>query len=265
MSSILTTIATISLTSVLALTASPDFAPNVTPLGDIEVINFSYMEENFTYIKPTTETYASTPETITEEVTKFGFTQDQIKSAHKFTTDKLVQDYINSPGLNNNREQYISFLESRKDYNEEIIKDLTPVDKPGTSFQPIIPLTTPETSIPVLGIDTANYSLMGNTDIVLKEVSATEFNKTPRLTYTYEYDTAYKVSDDNALDYVSSQPGVTRKQAEATVADKILEPGGVNWFKTHGQITFTVQPKDTGWEITELSTNYVYDVSDFMK
>lgn len=265
MSSILTTIATISLASSLALTGSSNLSPNITSLGDIEVVSFSYMKEDFTYIKPKAQTYELNPETTTGEVKKFGFTPEQVNSARKFTTDKLVQDYINSPGLNNNREKYISFLETRKDYNEQIIKDLTPADKPGVDFQPIIPLTTPETSIPVLGTGNSNSPIMGDTKIVLKEVNATEFNKSPRLIYTYEYDTAYKVTDDNALNYVSSQPGITRKQAEATVADKIFEPGGINWFKTHGKITFTVQPKNTGWEITELSTNYIYDVSDFMK
>lgn len=235
----------------------------ITQLGDIEKINPIGDIEHTTVVQPVASLYNVNTDKETSEVEKFLFTSEQVASAQKTTVDLLVKDFIVSPATAGTRAQYITYLKNLQGYTTTLQKQLTPDPIPGTPYTPIIPVTTPENQIPIIASDIAET--VGETKIVVDEITATEYKNTPQLVFTYQFDTKYQVTDENVLNYLSSQPGITREQAQKLVATKIFTPGGSNWFKVHGKIQFTVQPADTTWEVVGLTTKYDYDITDFLK
>ena len=238
----------------------------VTPAGDIETVYNSYLPEEAAVVQPAERLYTVEPlHADWEQVHKFRFTDESILSAQRFTVDKLVSDFISPAALDGTREQYLLYLSSRTGYSEEVMQSVTPSPVPGENFTPIIPLTTPGLNLPNVTKNTNSLPAVNNTKIVLEEVAGSEFNKKPRLVFSYSYVAEYKVSDTNVLDFVSLQPGVGRVNAENLVADKVLEWGGFNLFTVTGQVQFTVEQRDNGWVVVDLDTNYQYDVSDFLR
>lgn len=247
------------ITSVILITAllpSPSY-----PLGDLQVTSTSTSPAY--QIVATPELYEVDKNLYTPEVGKFLFTDEQIVEANKVGVDLLVKDFINSPGLNGTRKEYNSFTSSRVGYSAELLESMKAPETPGTSYLPIIPLTTPDTLLPVFEED--GGPKMGVTQVDLETVSATEYQKTPQLVLEYNFTAPYRVSDEAALDYVRLLNDVKPQAIEKLVKPKVLTPGDDNVFLVNGTVTFTVTPKDGSWEVVSLATAYQYDVTDFVK
>lgn len=251
-----------TLTTILASSLLISPIPSISyPLGDLEVKVQSYGADNITSVTPNASLYKVDKKLYTKEVAKFQFNDKQVTAANHLAADLLVKDFINSPALNSTREEYNMFVDTRTEYNPELLKTFKAPETPGTSYTPIIPLTTPDLLLPTITSDT--LPKMTGSDINLKYVSATEYKKKPQIVIAYDYTTPYRVTDEEVLNYTRLLNSVKTDSVGDLLKDKVFEPGDDNVFTVQGDIEFTLAPKGDSWEVVGLKTAYQYDVTDF--
>lgn len=232
-------------------------------LGDLNVTINKFIPESTPLVTANESLYTVDESVFADEVTKFQFTPEQVTAANKTTVDLLVKDYINSGALNATRDEYNTFIDSRTGYSPELLETMKAPEKPGTSYTPVVPLTTPDSLVPDFIED--SKPKMENTEVELKQVSATEYQKTPQLILEYNFTAPYRVSDEEVLNYVRLLNSVKTESVNELVKPKVLEPGDNNVFLVEGTVAFTVTPKDGDWEVVSVKTGYQYDVTDFAK